>query len=53
MKYRAEQLTGILENGNTLSAFDYELYNKVIDHFEVTPDARLKVIFLAGIMVTV
>lgn len=51
LKYRAQEMLCLLNEGRMLEAFDYELSLKVLDHIEVRDDGRLDVMFLAGMEV--
>jgi hypothetical protein len=48
-RYRARELIDLIQTGQTITEFDYDLSLKILDHIEVTSEGKLTVIFLAGI----
>jgi hypothetical protein len=48
LRYRAKEMIQLLAGGQKLSAFDYELSLKILDHTEVMPDGKLTVVFNTG-----
>ena len=52
-RHRAKELLDLLLGGKELEGFDYPLSLRLVDHFEVTPEGKILVIFLAGIEILI
>lgn len=53
LRYRCRRLAELIAERGRIDAFDYGLCIEVLDHMEVTPQGKLRVIFFAGITITV
>lgn len=53
LKYRCSRLIELINEHGRLDKFDYDLFIQTVDHFEVTPDGKLRLLFLADIIITV
>lgn len=52
LQYRAKEIAALVDEGKKLTEFDYELSLKTLDHIEVTPNNKLRVVFLTGTIIT-
>ena len=53
MRYRANEMIGLLDEVGKISEFSYPLMLKTIDKVEVTTVGKLSLLFQSGIRVTV
>lgn len=53
LQYRAREIAQLINEGHKLTAFDYKLSQKILDHIEVISGGKLRVIFLTGTTVTI
>ena len=53
LRYRCRRLAELIAERGRIDAFDYGLCIEALDHMEVTPQGKLRVIFFAGITITV
>jgi len=53
LRYRANEMIGLLDEAGKLPAFSYPLMLKTIDKVEVTTTGKLSFLFQSGIRVTV
>ena len=53
LQYRAGELVRLVNEGQRIETFDYELSLKVHDHIEVMPEGKLAVLLLTGTSITV
>ncbi len=52
VRYRAAELSRLLDEVGHISQFDYLLLLKTLDHMELQPKGKLSAVFLAGVRIT-
>ena len=52
MRYRANELSRLLDEVGRIEAFDFLLSLKVLDRMELQPNDKLSAVFLAGVRIT-
>lgn len=52
VRYRASELSRLLDEVGRIAEFDYLLSLKVLDRMELQPNGKLSTVFLAGIRIT-
>ena len=52
MRYRAEEMSQLLDEVGRISEFDYGFSLKVLDHMELQPNGKLTAVFSAGVRIT-
>jgi molybdenum cofactor biosynthesis enzyme MoaA len=53
VRYRAEDLSGLLDEIGRMDSFDYHTFIRTVDRMEVSTDGKVAVIFLAGVRITI